>query len=161
RAQRTPAGGSGVIVSPQGHVLTNYHVAGNTTRIMCTLPSGESIEAKVICHDPPTDLSVLKLLTEKRANPADPLPYVPLGDSDKLEVGQTVIAIGNPLMLSSSLTVGVVSNPHRVFTDFTGTQMEEMELEPDEKTGMFTRWIQHDALILPGNSGGPLVNLRG
>src|SRR5207237_992532 len=66
-------------------------------------------------------------------------------------------AMGNPHMLASSLTVGVVSNAKRVFTDFTGTQLEERELEEDEKTGMFTRWIQHDALIQPGNSGGQLL----
>ncbi len=161
RAQRTPGGGSGVIVTPQGHVLTNYHVAGNTTRIVCTMTDGESVPATVVAHDPATDLSVLKLRLDRRNHPNAPVPYAKLGNSDALEVGQPVIAMGNPLMLSSSLTVGVVSNKKRVFTDFTGTQMEEQELDNDEKTGMFTRWIQHDALILPGNSGGPLVNLRG
>lgn len=161
RAQRTPGGGSGVIISSQGHVLTNYHVAGNTTRIVCTLTTGESIEATVVCHDLPTDLSILKLRTEKRENPHAPLRYAKLGDSDALQIGETVIAMGNPLMLSSSLSVGVVANTRRVFTDFTGTEMDETELDQDERTGMFTRWIQHDALILPGNSGGPLVNTRG
>jgi S1-C subfamily serine protease len=161
RAQRAPAGGSGVIVSRQGHVLTNYHVAGNTTRILCTLSTGESIPATVIAHDAPTDLSVLKLQLDKRPKRKAPLPFATLGDSDTVHIGEQVIAMGNPLMLSSSLTVGVVSNARRVFTDFTGTQMEEQELDSDERTGMFTRWIQHDALILPGNSGGPLVNLRG
>ncbi len=161
RAQRQPGGGSGVIVTPQGHVLTNFHVAGNTTRIYCTLLSGEAIEASVVTHDPATDLSVLKLKLESRADPTQPIQWAPLGNSDDLQVGETVIAMGNPHMLASSLTVGVVSNAKRVFTDFTGTQLEERELEEDEKTGMFTRWIQHDALIQPGNSGGPLVNLRG
>jgi serine protease Do len=89
------------------------------------------------------------------------VPFSTLGDSDALQVGDYVLAMGNPLTLSSSLTLGVVSNTKRVFTDFTGTEMTELDLGAGEKTGIFTRWIQHDALILPGNSGGPLVNLRG
>jgi serine protease Do len=161
RAQRNPSGGSGVIVTPQGHVLTNYHVAGRATLIICTLPNGETLEADVVAHDPLTDLSVLKLRTNKRTHPKASFPYAKLGNSDTLRVGDTVIALGNPLMLSSSMTLGIVSNTRRVFTDFTGTELEEQELDVGEKTGMFTRWIQHDALILPGNSGGPLVNTRG
>lgn len=161
RARRAPAGGSGVIVSKEGLVLTNFHVAGNTTRITCTLPDGEAIDAAVLLHDPLTDLSVLKLHVEKRKNPNLPLPYAVLGDSDKLQIGDPVIAMGNPMMLSSSMTLGVVSNTKRVFTDFTNTQLEDQELDGGEKTGLLTRWIQHDALILPGNSGGPLVNLKG
>src|SRR5579871_764775 len=161
RAQRAPAGGSGVIINKDGYVLTNYHVAGNTTRITCTLPSGEALEATVVTHDPPTDLSVLKLRLDKRKDPKIPLPFANLGDSDKLEVGDYVLAMGNPNMLASSMTLGIVSNTKRVFTDFNGTEMEDMELDGGEKTGLFTRWIQHDALILPGNSGGPLVNLKG
>jgi serine protease Do len=161
RAQRAPSGGSGVIVTPQGHVLTNFHVAGHSTRINCTLPSGETIEASVVTHDPLTDLSVLKLRLDKRPNPGSSIPYAKIGDSDKLEVGDYVLAMGNPLMLSSSMTLGVVSNTKRVFTDFIGTEIEDQNLDSGEKTGVFTRWIQHDALILPGNSGGPLVNLKG
>ncbi len=161
RTRRFPAAGSGVIISAAGHVLTNFHVAGHTTRITCTLPDGERIDADVVAHDPLTDLSVLKLRLEQRSNPTVPLPFATLGDSDALQVGDYVLAMGNPLTLSSSLTLGVVSNPKRVFTDFTGTEMTDMDLGAGEKTGIFTRWIQHDALILPGNSGGPLVNLRG
>ncbi len=157
RAQRAPSGGSGVIVSPQGHVLTNYHVAGNSTRITCSLTTGEKLEASVVAHDPLTDLSILKL----RADPKRRFPYAVLGNSDTLKVGEYVLAMGNPLMLSSSATLGIVSNTRRVFTDFTETEIEEMELDEGESTGLLTRWIQHDALILPGNSGGPLVNLRG
>ncbi|MGQ9539799.1 MAG: PDZ domain-containing protein [Armatimonadota bacterium] len=157
RAQRVPAGGSGVIVTPQGHVLTNYHVAGNSTRITCRLTTGETLEATVVAHDPLTDLSVLKL----RADPKRRFPYAPLGNSDTLKVGDYVLAMGNPMMLSSSVTLGIISNTRRVFTDFTRTELEEMELDEGESMGLLTRWIQHDALILPGNSGGPLVNLRG
>jgi serine protease Do len=161
RAQRAPSGGSGVIVTRQGHVLTNFHVAGHSTRINCTLPSGETMEASVVTHDPLTDLSVLKLRLDKRASGSKSVPYAGIGDSDKLEVGDYVLAMGNPLMLSSSMTLGVVSNTKRVFTDFIGTEIEDQNLDSGEKTGVFTRWIQHDALILPGNSGGPLVNLKG
>ena len=125
------------------------------------MPDGETLDASVITHDPLTDLSVLKLNLDKRKPGSPPLPYAVLGDSDNLKVGDYVLAMGNPLMLASSMTLGIVSNTKRVFTDFTGTEMEDMELEGGEKTGLFTRWIQHDALILPGNSGGPLVSLKG
>lgn len=161
RSQRGLGAGSGVICSPAGHVLTNFHVAGNTVRIMCFLPSGEAIEADVVAHDPLTDLSVLKLRLDRRKDTTIPIPFAALGNSDALVVGDYVVAMGNPHALSSSLTLGVVSNTKRVFTDFAGTDVEDMDLGGGEKTGLFTRWIQHDALILPGNSGGPLVNLRG
>ncbi len=161
RAQRAPAGGSGVIISKDGYVVTNFHVAGHTTHIICTLATGEAIDANVVYDDPLSDLSILKLRLDKRADPKAPLAYAPLGDSEAVRVGDFVMAMGNPLMLSSSLTLGVVSNTKRVFTDFTATQIEEQELDEGEKTGLFTRWLQHDALILPGNSGGPLVNLKG
>ena len=161
RARRFPAAGSGVIITAAGHILTNFHVAGHTTRITCTLPSGERVDADVVAHDALTDLSVLKLRLAERADPMVPVPFATLGDSDALQVGDYVLAMGNPLTLSSSLTLGVVSNTKRVFTDFTGTEMSDLDLGQGQKTGIFTRWIQHDALILPGNSGGPLVNLRG
>jgi len=161
RSSKFPAAGSGVIVSPAGHVLTNYHVAGETTRIVCTLPDRETIEARVIAHDPLTDISVLKLNLESREDLNTSLPFATLGDSEALEVGDYVLAMGNPLTLASSMTLGIVSNPRRVFTSFTGSEMDEMDLGEGQVTGLFTRWIQHDALILPGNSGGPLVNLRG
>ncbi len=160
RAQRAPAGGSGVIISPDGYVLTNFHVAGHTTHITCTLSDGQAMEARVVADDPLSDLSVLKLVRAGQSAKV-PLPYAALGDSDRMQVGDRVLAMGNPLMLSSSMTLGIVSNTKRVFTDFTGTEMEDMELDGGEKTGTFTRWIQHDALILPGNSGGPLVNMAG
>ena len=161
RVQRAPAGGSGVIVNKEGYVLTNFHVAGNTTRITCTLPDGDALDATPVTQDPLTDLTVLKLDLGRRKPGSPPLPFAVLGDSDSLKVGDYVLAMGNPLMLASSMTLGIVSNTKRVFTDFTGTEMEDMELDGGEKTGLFTRWIQHDALILPGNSGGPLVSLKG
>lgn len=160
-AFRSLAGGSGVIISSDGYVVTNYHVAGHTTHIDCTLTTGEQIEASDVYDDPLTDISVLKLQRRGGAGRLKPLPYATLGNSDAARVGDFVLAMGNPLMLSSSLTLGVVSNTRRVFTDFQGTRLQEMDLDEGETTGTLTRWIQHDALILPGNSGGPLVNMQG
>ncbi|MBN2489397.1 MAG: PDZ domain-containing protein [Planctomycetes bacterium] len=159
RTTRVGGAGSGTIISPAGHVLTNYHVARDATRIVCTLTSGEQIPADIVGDDPATDLSVLKLRLHERKDPTRPLPFAMLGDSDRLDVGDSVIAVGNPLSLSSSMTLGIVSNPRRVFT--RGDEIQEFDFGAGSKTGMFTVWIQHDALILPGNSGGPLVNLQG
>ncbi len=161
RAIHVPAAGSGVIVSPAGHVLTNFHVAESSIRLVCNLPSGESIPADVVTHDPLTDLSVLKLRMRERTDPMRPLAFASFGDSDKLQIGQRVLALGNPRGLDSSLTLGVVANVNRVFKSFTGSSIENLELSEGQPTGLFTRYIQHDALIQPGNSGGPLVNLDG
>jgi serine protease Do len=161
RTERYPSAGSGVVVSPAGHVVTNYHVTEEAARIVCTLASGEAIPADLVADDAPTDLSVLKLRLEERKDTGRPLAFATLGDASALSVGDYVLAVGNPLTLSSSLTLGVVSNSRRVFTNFTGTELEDLEFGSGNETGMFTQWIQHDALILPGNSGGPLVNLKG
>jgi len=155
RAVRFPSGGSGVVVTAEGHVLTNFHVAGDGVRIQATLDGGEVMEADVVTHDPLTDLSVLKL----RGVPPSGLRPARFADREPV-VGEPVLALGSPLSLSSSVTLGIVSNSRRVFTDFAGTRLEDLELE-GEPTGLFTLWIQHDALILPGNSGGPLVDLDG
>jgi serine protease Do len=160
RAVRFPSAGSGVIVTPQGHVLTNFHVAEDAARITCHLTSGEEFDADVVTHDPLTDLSVLKLRLEGRSG-ENPLPHATLGDSAALQVGEHVLAMGNPGTLSSSVTLGIVATTNRVFKSFTGSSLETMELGQGQTTGIFTNWIQHDALIQQGNSGGPLVNLRG
>ncbi|HEV3074925.1 MAG TPA: trypsin-like peptidase domain-containing protein, partial [Thermoanaerobaculia bacterium] len=97
-ARRASAAGSGVIVSPDGYVLTNYHVASHATRILCRLPSGEEFEAGVVTDDPLTDLSVLKLRLDRRSPPG-PLPFAQLGDPAALEPGDQVLAMGNPMML--------------------------------------------------------------
>ena len=161
RATRAIAAGSGVIVSPAGHVVTNYHVAGTAMRLTCKLPSGERIDADIVCRDPLTDLCVLKLRMEERRDATKPLPFASIGDSAQMEVGDQVLAMGNPQSLSSSITLGIVSNTERVFTSFTGDRLESLEVGSGQQTGVFNQWIQHDALILPGNSGGPLVNLNG
>jgi serine protease Do len=161
RAQRFPSAGSGVIVSPAGHVVTNFHVIEGATRVTCLLPTGEKIGADILCPDAPADLAVLKLRLMEREDPTRPLPFASIGDSDRLIVGDQVLAMGNPRGLSSSVTLGIVSNTERVFTNFTGDSMEVLDLGEGNLTGLFNRWLQHDALIQPGNSGGPLVNLSG
>lgn len=161
RETRGLGAGSGVIVSPAGHVVTNFHVAGDAGRITCKLPTGEAIDADVVCRDALTDLCVVKLRMEQRADPTVPIPFATIGDSDALRVGDHVMAMGNPLSLASSVTLGIVSNTARVFTNFTGSAIQNFEFGEGQLTGIFNQWIQHDALILPGNSGGPLVNMKG
>jgi serine protease Do len=156
RAVRSLVAGSGVIMTPEGHLLTNHHVAAGAVRVRATLSSGEQVEAVVVAHDPPSDLSVLRLCDpgKRRFSPAV------FGDSEALAVGEPVLALGNPFVLASSVTRGIVSNPRRVFTDRAGSEI----LDPEGAggaTGVLAPWIQHDALILPGSSGGPLVDLAG
>lgn len=160
RERRAPGAGSGVIVSPAGHVVTNFHVAGDATRITCRMPDGEEMDADILCGDPFTDLCILKLRLDQRRHTGRPLPFASIGDSDLLQVGDYVLAMGNPRSLSSSVTLGIVSNTKRVFTSFTGDSIQALDLD-GYQTGIFNQWLQHDALIQPGNSGGPLVNLRG
>ncbi len=143
--------GSGFIFDDQGHVITNYHVAGKAKRLIITLSDRERVSGSLVGEDPLTDIAVLKL--DLREGQQAPAP-VPLGDSDRLEVGEYVMALGSPLALQRSLSFGVVSSKDRYLSD-------EFKLPTGEKTGSFNTWIQTDAAINPGNSGGPLVNLDG
>jgi serine protease Do len=151
RETKAESFGSGVIISPDGFVVTNHHVAGNARWISCTLSSREQVEAKLIGTDPLSDISVIKLDAE-----GAPYPTARWGNSDTLRVGDAVLAMGSPLALSQSVTAGIVSNTELVMPD-TG---EQFTLE-GEDVGSIVRWIGHDAAIHPGNSGGPLVNLSG
>lgn len=139
---RTEATGSGVIYDRSGHIITNYHVVRGAEKLIVTLADGNSQEATLVGTDPRTDLAVVKIKVEKKVIPAR------LGNSDCLEVGQEVVAIGNPLGLrfARSVTTGVVSGLNRVFST---------------EEGFVFRLIQTDAAINPGNSGGALVNLDG
>jgi len=150
REVRVQAGGSGVIVSPEGHIVTNHHVAGKATSIVCVLSNKQEIRAERIGTDPLADICVLKL-TEKRK-----YPYARFGDSDELKVGDTVLAMGSPGSISQSVTAGVVSNVDLVIPG--GWRRVRLDGEP---VGALVKWIAHDAAIFPGNSGGPLVNLAG
>ena len=152
--------GSGTIISSKGYVLTNQHVTDNGVKFICTLHDKQEVPAKLIGEDPMTDLAVLQLDLDEIEDAE--LPVAEFDDSNELQIGDQVMAMGSPFALSRSVTLGIVSNPMRVFADGSASDdVEEMELEEGQRTGLFTRWIQHDALINPGNSGGPLVNLKG
>jgi len=130
--------GTGFIFDPAGLILTNQHVVAGAERITVRLADGRQLRAAVVGADPDTDIAVLKV------DAGAPLAAAPLGDSDRLRVGEWVCAIGNPLTYEHSVTVGVVS--------FIGRKLSETSLE---------RYIQTDAAINLGNSGGPLINARG
>jgi serine protease Do len=132
--------GSGMIMDPQGHILTNFHVAGGATKIEVTLADGSKHPAKLVGGDPKTDLAVIRISTKER------LPHVTFADSDKAEVGEWVVAIGAPRALEKSVTQGIISAKHRSgITD----------------PNSYQDFLQTDAAINPGNSGGPLLNLNG
>ncbi len=154
------ATGSGTIISKQGHVLTNAHVTNNGKRFRLTMADKREVPATLVGEDPLTDLAVLKIDLDALPDKGASLPVADFGNSDELVVGDLVMAMGSPFHLSRSVTLGIVSNTERVFSGMTG-DVEDLDLEGDQRTGVFTRWIQHDALINPGNSGGPLVNLKG
>jgi serine protease Do len=132
--------GSGMILDAQGHILTNYHVAGSASKIEVVMADGSRHTAKVIGTDPKTDLAVIKITA------AGTLPTVTFGDSDRLRVGEWVVAIGAPRGLDKTVTQGIISAKHR-----RGI-MDPMSYED---------FLQTDAPINPGNSGGPLLNLYG
>lgn len=153
------ATGSGTIISSDGYVLTNAHVTDQGHKFWCVLSDKQRIPATLIGEDPWTDLAVLKIDTSKMKDPSKPLPAATFGDSDQLVVGDYVLAMGSPFSLSRTVTLGIVSNTERVLT--SASEGDDLMLNGEQRTGLFTNWIQHDALINPGNSGGPLVNLQG
>jgi serine protease Do len=147
--------GSGTIISKDGYVLTNHHVAGRATRIVCRLSNREEVDAELVGTDALTDLAVLKLNLASRRDPNAPVPVAQFGDSDKIKVGDYVLAMGSPAGLSQSVTRGIVAN-----TEMIAPGGSLMTLD-GEHVGELVRWIGHCAVIFPGNSGGPLVNLDG
>jgi len=146
--------GSGVIITRDGHVVTNHHVAGRAKRIVCTLFSKEEVEADLVGTDPLSDISVIKLRYQEKIE----FPFAAFGNSDSLKVGDQVFAMGSPLALSQSVTMGIVSNTELVIPEIFEPFKFTLE---GEDVGSIVRWIGHDAAIYPGNSGGPLVNLNG
>jgi serine protease Do len=155
RELKTQAVGSGAIISKDGYIVTNHHVAGHAARLICTLWNREEIEAELVGTDPLTDISVIKLRPEQ---PRDFVPAV-FGDSSQVLVGDSVLAMGSPMALSQSVTLGIISNGEMIMPTMFGS-MGRMRLD-GEDVGALVRWIGHDAAIYGGNSGGPLVNLRG
>jgi serine protease Do len=155
RELKREASGSGTIITPEGHVVTNHHVAGKTKAIVCTLASREEIPAELVGTDPLSDIAVLKL---KPAKPRT-FPTASFGTATSLQVGDRVLAMGSPLALSQSVTMGIVSNTEMIMPQLFWP-FNRMTLE-GEDVGSIVRWIGHDAPIFGGNSGGPLINLRG
>lgn len=139
--QEQQGGGSGIIISEDGFILTNNHVVENAKQIKVTLHDKRELEATVVGTDETTDLAVIKVDTKN-------LPAAYLGDSDKIKVGQWVMAIGNPLSLTSTVTAGIISAVKR-----------EININTDNYA--IRNYIQTDAVINPGNSGGALVDLNG
>ncbi len=146
--------GSGVIIDDVGHILTNYHVAGRAAEIYVTLFNKERVPGKLVGDDHWTDLAVVQIDADalKKRNIA--FKYAALGDSSTLVPGQDVIAVGTPFGLARTMTLGIVSNNERTF-------YPERQRIDEYETGDFSNWIQMDTPIAPGNSGGPLVDMRG
>jgi serine protease Do len=138
REQKRKSLGSGFIVSADGYILTNNHVVEKADEISVTLLDKEEFKAEVVGTDPKTDIALIKIKAGKN------LPFVNLGDSEKLEIGEWVLAIGNPFGLGHTVTTGIVSAKGRIIG-----------------SGPYDDFIQTDASINPGNSGGPLFNLKG
>jgi serine protease Do len=152
QARSSRAIGSGVIIDDQGHILTNFHVAGRARRIDVTLANLEHVRGKLIGADHWTDLALVQLDLDEMKRRNLSFSFAPMGKSSEVELGEPVMAVGTPYGLSRTVTSGIVSNTDRFFDE---TTIEGYE------TGWFNNWIQTDAAINPGNSGGPLINLRG
>ena len=134
--------GSGSIIDNEGHILTNHHVIKDSTKLEVTLSDGSKWPAKFVGSDPDNDLAVIKINA-----PKEKLSVMTLGDSSKLQVGQKVLAIGNPFGLGQTLTTGIISSLGRSIRSEAGVMIQDV--------------IQTDAAINPGNSGGPLLDSTG
>jgi S1-C subfamily serine protease len=135
-------GGSGVIISPTGELLTNWHVVDKAVQVRCLLSDGRAMDAKVVGTDKDTDLAVVQLNLPKGTTA---VPYAALGDSTQLKEGDFVMAMGAPWGLARSVSIGIVACTRRFLPDHSE----------------YSLWLQTDASISPGNSGGPLVNTSG
>lgn len=149
--------GSGVVISAEGHVITNCHVTEDGDYFRCYLYDGSHVDGKLIGQDALTDLAIIQLDLSQRPKEAAPLVVTKFADSDKLGAGDVVFALGSPGFLSQSATRGVVANPSLVLPEQTAGRF----FLRGENVGTLVRWILHDAQIFGGNSGGPLVNDRG
>jgi Do/DeqQ family serine protease len=140
RSQRALVGtGSGVIITPDGYIITNNHVISNSTELSVTLNNNKTYDAKIIGSDSKTDIALLKIEAD------EDLPYATFGDSDQARIGEWVLAVGNPFNLTSTVTAGIISAKSR---DLSGSNSPQS-------------FIQTDAAVNPGNSGGALVNSNG
>lgn len=139
--RESASSGSGVIISPDGYIVTNNHVVEGASECVVTMNNNKSFDAKIVGTDPVTDIALLKV-------EAQDLPVIPIGSSEKLRLGEWVLAIGSPFNLKSTITAGIVSAKGRTLPDMSG----EFKIES---------FIQTDAAVNPGNSGGALVNIKG
>lgn len=145
-SQMQEASGSGVIIKGDGYIVTNNHVIDRAKKISVTLNNKKTYEAKLIGTDPSTDIAVLKI-------EAKDLPFIEMGNSDEVKVGEWVLAVGNPFNLTSTVTAGIVSAKGRNINILKGNS--------DKNIFPIESFIQTDAAVNPGNSGGALVNAQG
>jgi serine protease Do len=140
RTREIVGSGSGVIISPDGYIITNNHVIDKATQLEVTLNNNKIYQAELIGTDPKTDIALIKI------NSDEELPFVPFGDSNEIKIGEWVLAVGNPFNLTSTVTAGIVSAKARDLNEFDGKPQS---------------FIQTDAAVNRGNSGGALVNTNG
>ena len=156
REKKIDGYGSGAIIDKRGFVLTNHHVAGHPARLFCIMSDKEELEAELVGTDALCDIAVIRIKGDGKRE----FPCVAFGDSALLQVGDRVLAMGSPVSISQSVTLGIISNTEmiqpRLFEHY-GIRF----LMDGEDVGSLVRWIAHDAAIYGGNSGGPLVNLQG
>ncbi|MFN7211873.1 MAG: trypsin-like peptidase domain-containing protein [Lysobacteraceae bacterium] len=149
--------GSGTVIDPDGHVVTNAHVTDRGRSFRVVFGDGRERDASFVGQDTAADIAVLRVLGESR-----PMPHARFAVGHPLAPGETVVAMGAPWGLSNSLSAGVVNNPRRLLVSLFDDEADyEDQLDADAPTGRYYAWIQHDAAIAPGNSGGPLVDLDG
>jgi serine protease Do len=139
--------GSGVLVDPKGYIITNNHVVEGATRVKVHLGEGEEFTAKIVGADPVSDIAVIKISRDK------PFPYAKIGNSKNMKVGDWVLAIGSPFGLKQTVTAGIISA--------TGRTFDQEEYRGPDEYSIFNDYLQTDAAINRGNSGGPLVNMNG
>jgi len=137
--------GSGFFIHPSGYLLTNEHVIHNATSIHVMTSNGNEYQAKLLAADPVYDLALLKVDSPNKLK----FSYIPMGDSGQVQAGDHVIAVGNPLGFGHTVTTGIISHTGRTL------------FEEKDPTGRYVHYIQTDAAINPGSSGGPLITLTG
>lgn len=157
-AQLSLSSGSGTVVTPQGDVVTNAHVTQQGRAFRVVFGDGREFGARLVGEDTLSDLAVLRI----EGAPGQVFEHAEFAPALELSPGDTVLAMGAPWGLSNSMSVGVVNNPRRLLVSLFQNEADyESRLGPDLPTGRYYAWIQHDAPIAPGNSGGPLVDLSG
>jgi len=153
--REVPGYGSGVIISSDGYIVTNNHVIDNSNSIEVTLNDGRVVKAEIIGRDPDTDVAVIKIK-------GDEFPFLPFGNSADMQVGDWVLAVGNPFNLQSTVTAGIISakgrNPGLIGSNLQNPYAQQ---NTDTPRSFIESLIQTDAAVNPGNSGGALVNLQG